>query len=230
VSDDHSIIVICGASDPNHGTFSLYREQLADAGIPLAIIDGSDKPNMNGGGNLGYRVRKFRELANQYSSYERLIISDAFDVTFWGSKEDVISKIPMDKLLHAGEKNCYPPEAHSLPVPDRGPHRYANGGLVAGTPEHFLHWCCYTERHPKYDPDFLDQYFLNLQISEGIGCLPDYRTELFLCLYGGYDEISFTKGRPINNYWNTSPSFVHANGKCPVDDFFTRQRASLLIS
>lgn len=222
----NELIVIMGASEV-YGTMPLYTAQLQAAGIETAIVSCSDKPNMNGGGTLGYRVSKFRELANQYSDYERIVITDAFDVTFWGRKEDVISKIPMDRLIHAGEKNCYPPEACSLPIPDRGPWRYANGGMVAGTPEHFLHWCCYTERHLLYNPECLDQYFLNLQISEEVGCLPDYRTELFLCLYGGYDEISFTKGLPINNYWNTRPSFVHANGKCPVEDFFYRQQASL---
>lgn len=220
------LLVIMGATQ-EHGTMRLYMSQLAAAGIEYRVEDGSDKPNANSGGNLGYRVNKFRELANRYSDCERLVISDAFDVTFYGTKEDVISKIPMDKLLHAGEKNCYPPEACSLPIPDRGPHRYANGGLVAGTPENFLHWCCYTERHPLYNPECLDQYFLNLEVSEEVGCIPDYRTELFFCLYGGYQELEFEKGIPVNTMYGTHPQFLHANGKWTTEDMFEKYRRSL---
>lgn len=228
MEDDLSIIVITGASDLNHGTFPLYREQLSTAGIPLAVVDISDKPNLNGGGNLGYRVKKFREIASSFSHYERLVITDAFDMTFYGTKEDVISKIPMDRLIHAGEKNCYPPEACSLPIPARGPWSYANGGAVAGTPACFFDWCTYTERHPLYNPDCLDQYFLNLQISEGVGCLPDHRTELFFCLYGGYNELNFEHEMPVNRFYGTQPNFIHANGKWDTTEMFEKYRRNLL--
>jgi hypothetical protein len=220
------LLVILGATQV-HGTMPLYLRQLEAAGIEYAVESCSDKPNINGGGNLGYRVKKFREWANRFSNYERLVISDAFDVTFYGSKEDVLAKIPMDRLIHAGEKNCYPADSQSLPVPDRGPWRYANGGLVAGTPEHFHHWCTYTERHPLYNPDCLDQYFLNLQISEGVGCLPDYKTELFFCLYGGYEELEFERGLPVNRLYGTKPNFLHANGKWTADEMFAKYERSL---
>lgn len=229
MASDKSLIVLMGATE-QRGTMPLYLSQLAAAGIDHEVADCSDKPNLNGGGNLQYRVKKFRELANQYSHYERLVISDAFDVTFFGTKNDVISKIPMTHLIHAGEKNPYPPEVCSLPIPDVGsPHRYVNGGLVAGTPEHFLHWCTYTERHPKYgNGSCLDQYFLNLEWSEGVGCLPDYRTELFFCLYGGYEELDFEKGLPINKQFETHPCFLHACGGWTADEMFEKHRRSLL--
>lgn len=220
------LLVIMGASSPQR-TFLLYLSQLEKAGIETHVEDCSDKPNINGGGNLGYRVSKFRELAYRFSDYRFLVLSDAFDVTFYGTKEDVLAKIPTDRLIHAGEKNCYPPESCALPIPDRGPHRYANGGLVAGTPENFIHWCTYTERHPLYDPNCLDQHFLNLQISEGVGCLPDHRTELFFCMFGGYDELQFEHGVPVNTMYGTHPNWLHANGSCDPGEMFARYERSL---
>lgn len=222
----NDLIVLMGATS-SQGTMPLYIQQLAKAGIDHAVVDCSDKPNLAGGGNLGYRVKKFRELANQYANYERLVISDAFDVTFYGTKEDVLAKIPVDRLIHAGEKNCYPPECSAMPIPDRGMHRYANGGIVAGTTACFLDWCTYTERHPKYDPNCLDQYFLNLQISEGVGCLPDDKTELFFCLYGGYDELDFEHGLPVNTLYGTHPNFIHANGHWETNSLEHRHQRSL---
>jgi hypothetical protein len=228
MASDKSLIVLMGATQ-QRGTMPLYLSQLAAAGIEYAVVDCSDKPNINGGGNLGYRVKKFRELASQYSQYERLVISDAFDVTFYGDLDEVISKIPLDKLLHAGEKNAYPSEVSSLPIPDVGsPHRYVNGGLVAGTPEHFLHWCTYTERHRLYSPDVLDQYFLNLEWSEGVGCLPDYKTDLFFCLYGGYPELEFERGAPVNTQFGTHPCFLHACGGWDTCEMFEKHRRSIL--
>ena len=227
MASNKSLIVLMGATQ-QRGTMSLYLSQLTAAGIDHEVIDCSDKPNINGGGNLSYRVKKFRELANLYSAYERLVISDSWDVTFFSTKEEVISKIPTDKLIHAGEKNAYPPEVSSLPIPDVGsPHRYVNGGLVAGTPEHFLHWCTYTERHPLYNPNCLDQYFLNLEWSEGVGCLPDYKTDLFFCLYGGYPELEFEKGAPINTQFGTHPCFLHACGGWTTDEMWMKYERSL---
>lgn len=220
------LLVVMGAT-ARRRTMPLYLDQLAKAGIEYRVETCTDKPNIDGGGNLGYRVKKFKEWAHRFSNYELLVFSDAFDVTFYGTKEEVISKIPRDRLTHAGEKNCYPNESWSLPIPDRGPWRYANGGLVAGTPEHFKHWCAYTERHRFYDPECLDQHFLNLEIAEGVGCLPDFRTELFFCLFGGYEELDFEKGLPINTLYGTHPNFLHANGGCDPSIMFAKYERSL---
>lgn len=222
----NDLLVLMGATS-ERGTMRLYLDQLRAAGIEYHVEDGSDKPNINGGGNLGYRVKKFRDFADRFANYKRLVVSDAFDVTFYGTKEDVMSKIPTTHLIHAGEKNCYPPEACALPIPDVGPWRYLNGGLVAGTPEQFHHWATYTERHPKYDPECLDQYFLNLKFSEDVGCRPDHETELFFCLYGGYDELGFEHGRPVNLVYDTHPNFIHANGGWDASAMFEMHRRSL---
>lgn len=224
----NDLIVVMGASE-EHGMMNLYLRQLASGGIEYVVVDGSDKPNINGGGNLGYRVKKFREVASLYQHYERMIISDAFDMLFYGTKEQVLSKIPTDYVLHAAEKNCYPNESLALPIPDRGPWKYANGGFVAGTPSQILGWCSEVEHHPLYQPNSLDQHFLNILTSEGSphGVI-DYETNLCFCLYGSYPELEFERGLPINTLYGTRPSFIHANGKWDATEMFAKYERSLL--
>jgi len=222
----NDLIVIMGATQVR-GLMNMYLSQLKDAGIETHVLDCSDKPNLNGGGNLGYRVKIFRQLANQFRDYEKMVVSDAFDICFFGQKSDVLAKIPTDRLIHAAEKNCYPDESCFLPIPDNGPWRYANGGLVAGTPEHFDHWCTYTERHPLYDPTMLDQHMLNIQVSEGVGCLPDYRTDLFYCAFGEQGELEFEKSVPVNRIYETHPAFVHFNGSYHPGEILEKWERSL---
>jgi len=223
------LIIILGASQV-HGFMPLYLEQLKAASIDYHIHDGSDKPNINAGGNLGYRVNIFKRLAAQFSNYERIVFSDAFDVLFYGTREDVIARIPTDHLLHAAEKNCYPDQCLGLPIPDRGPHRYANGGLVAGTPEQFMKWCDEIPRQRGYHPEHLDQYFLNVLVSQNSPlCIIDHRTELFFCLHSGYNELEFEKGFPINRMYNTRPCFIHANGGYDPSKMFEDQKRSLTL-
>lgn len=221
------LLVILTASKVS-GTMEKYVRQLDDAEIDVNIHDCSERPNINGGGNLGYRVKTLRQLAERFSHYEKLLVSDGFDVTFYGKKRDVLPKIPTTHLLHAAEKNCYPPACWTLPIPDRGLWRYANGGLVAGTPEKFIEWCDEAEKHPKYSPSMLDQHFLNILVSEGslLGRI-DYRTNLFFCLYGGYDELDFTNGLPINTLYCTFPNWLHSNGKWSPDEMFHKYERSL---
>jgi hypothetical protein len=223
----NDLIVIMGATEV-HGTMPLYQRQLEEASIEVYVYQGLDRPNMNGGGNLAYRVEILRRLAQQFSHFEKIVFSDAFDVTFYGKKENLLKKIPTDALLHAAEKNCYPTECLPLPIPDRGPWRYANGGLVAGTPERFLEWCAKAEQHPRYRPSMLDQQFLNELVAEDSPlCRIDHRTNLFFCLHSGYQELDFTNGIPINTMHCTFPMFLHANGKWTADEMFARYERSL---
>ena len=219
--------MIAGASG-ELGTLPMYRKQFAAAGIPLCIADISDRPNTNGGGNLGYRVKVFRQYAAIYSDYRFIIFSDAFDVTFYGSKDDVLDKIPTTHLLHAAEKNCYPDHNIAARIPGDHPYRFANGGIVAGTPDSYIRWCDEAERHPQYNPLMLDQEFLNILVSEQshLGVI-DCDTELFFCLYGGYENLEFYRGLPTNTLYETHPNFVHANGRWTAHEMFDRYERSL---
>jgi hypothetical protein len=221
------LIVIMGASQV-HGTMELYLRQLAEAGIDTHVADVSDRPNMNGGGNLGYRVKIFRELAQAFSNYEFIVFSDAFDVTFYGTKEEVLDSVPRYGLLHAAEKNCYPDPAIAARIKNDSPWRFANGGLVAGSPESYLDWCEEVVKCPGYDPEMLDQRMLNMLVADDSDlCVIDDSTELFFCLFGGYPELEFECGKPVNTMYGTHPSFLHSNGKWDATEMWEKYERSL---
>jgi len=55
----------------------------------------------------------------------------------------------------------------------------------------------------------------------------DSQTSLFFCLYGGYNELEFNQGIPINLLYETHPQFVHSNGGWPADAMMGRRQRSL---
>src|SRR5580658_1475801 len=103
---NNQLIVVMGSSCVA-GTMDLYLSQLLEAYIPYHIEPITDIPPL--GFNLGFKIEWLRKFAQRFSDYENIVFSDAWDVTFYGTKEDAISKIPTDHVLFAAEKNCYPP-------------------------------------------------------------------------------------------------------------------------
>lgn len=221
-------LLVITACTGETGTLSLYRRQLADANIdfyvePLEPFFATD---------FGATLTRFRNWSTKFAEYERLVFSDGFDVLFYGTREDVISKIPMDHVLMAAEKNCYPDSSIAQSIidryPDRGPHCFANGGLLAGTPKAIYEWSDNLEKHPLYLPCLINQGFYNTLLAEGSDlCRLDYTTSLLYCLYPVYAELEFEKGLPVNTLYGTHPHFLHANGRCPVDEMLQKYERSL---
>jgi hypothetical protein len=177
---------------------------------------------------IGFKINLIRRLAKQFSDYEFLILSDGWDVMFYGTKQELMERIPRDRVLWAAEKNCWPYAELEKVIPDRGPWRFANGGLLAGTPQNFLSMCNLIEAHPRYDPQHIDQGFMDLLLAEGADFFAiDSMTHLFFCLFKGYDELQFHQGRPFNALHETWPLFIHANGHWPADEMFRKYEASL---
>ena len=201
------LVVMPNSTGEQLGTMARYREQLSAAGIDHHV-----QPIPDPDGTIGFRLNYTRVVRN-FSHYRHIVFTDAFDVQFFGTKEQVIQNIPSIGVILAAEKNCHPPECLSLNIPDKGPWKFANGGAMAGTPENILAWCDAVERHPLYRADKIDQGLLNELLAEGSDLAPiDWRTELFFCLYGGYEELEFEDKLPVNRTFNTTPNFIHANG------------------
>ncbi len=222
------LIVIMGASCV-HGTMELYHQQLRDAGIDYHVEDVSHLVANWGGGCLQMRIDGQRMFSRRFAHYEKMIISDAFDVTFYGTKEDVMSKIPDTGWLQAAEKNCYPDISIASRIEGSTPWRFFNGGLSAGTPQAFLEWCDAVERDPAFTPYSLDQQYMNLRLADKSPIANiDSQTNLFYCLFGGYSELEFVNGLPVNTLCGTHPNFIHANGKWDASEAFRKRELSLV--
>ena len=150
-------------------------------------------------------------------------------MTFYGSKEDVIRKIPTDRCLIGAAKECYPwGVAARERTSDDTIWMYANGGLIAGTPETFIKLADAMRNHPQYRARFENQGMMNVMLKEKSEAFHhDGHTELFYCLFDGYDELDFEKGLPVNTVCNTRPQFLHANGHWDTREMFARYERSL---
>lgn len=221
------LIVVMGCS-AIRGTMPLYIRQLSAAGIPVHLEDVSDAANLNGGGTLQEKVNYLRRIANRFYKYRRIVVTDAFDVTFYGSREALIARIPNSGLLWGAEKNCYPDPSIARHIPARTPWRFANGGMVCGTPEAFIGWASAAETDRDFNGNMLDQQFLNICVArQSILCRIDDVTNLFFCLFGGYEELEFRSGFPLNTLCQTSPLFIHANGKWSAEEMFEKHKRSM---
>jgi hypothetical protein len=227
----NDLLVIAAASSDSGGTLPQYRAQLAAAGIPFHVVPLTGPPDATIAATLFY----FRRLAEQFSSYKRLILTDAFDVSFFGTAADVpdtCAKVPLDHVLWAAEKNCFTDPHMATPIharhPERSPWLYANGGMLAATPQVLYDWTLAVERHPLYADFFINQGFYNILLAAGWDqmCV-DWRTDLFFCLHSGYSELDFERGKPVNTKWGTRPLFAHANGAWPTDDMWAKYHRSL---
>src|SRR5208282_365369 len=99
----HDLIVVTGSSIPSEdsrsGTLNLYLKQLTAAGIECFVrpFSPNDLTMCEGGalGTLEEFIGLMRGIAEQFSNYQRIVATDAWDVLFFGTREDVIRKIPM---------------------------------------------------------------------------------------------------------------------------------------
>lgn len=215
------------------GTLDILRSQLAAAEIPHHIHIMPPNPPLGSG--MATKISMYRGWCEQFGSrYDNFVISDAFDVCFFGHSEDeVVARIPTDYVLCAAEKNCYPDPSLAPKItelyPERGPARYFNGGLTAGTPSNIMRWLDAMENHQKYLPHALDQWHGNEWLAEGGSPLfdIDWQSKLFFCLFGGYSELKFGNGEPVNMDYDTRPNFVHSNGGWNNDEMWRKYEESL---
>ena len=221
------LLVIMPATQ-EYGLMRQYIGQLEAAKIDYHVARLSEIPNANAGGTHAYALDFYRRCAQLFGNYEKLVFSDAFDVLFFGTKDEVIWKIPSTHVLCAAERNCYPDPSLASLVRNTLPWRFVNCGLTAGTPESFLKWVEKIEVHPLYVPDGLNQAFFNTLLSRGehLGELDDI-TSLFYCLYMDAGELDFDKGMPINKLCLTRPNFIHFNGKCFHPGVLARREETL---
>jgi hypothetical protein len=227
--DSDLIVLTASTVGPNHpesGTLALYLSQLEAAGIDHYCEPLSEFPA--NGGSLSYKIKGLRDRVVRYLHYDKLVFTDGHDMQFFGNKEDVISKIPDAGVLLGAERNCYPePELAKL-IHNPLPHKYVNGGWLAGSPESFLAWLEAIERHPHFNPVTLDQAFFNRLLAENDPLIQiDDRTELVYCFFGeagSIHDLQFDEqGLPVNTLTLTHPAWTHANGKWPSDHIWARR-------
>lgn len=227
MASEFDFIVIMGASR-SAKMMPRYLSQLIVAEIPyhvepLRIVSPSD-------GTMGFVVDHFSRMAHQFSEYSRLVLTDAWDVMFWGDRQSLSARLSLfaPHVLFGAERNCYPEPhladaiaANYQPTPST-PWRFLNGGCLTGSPAEIIQWCETVQKHPEYDPAMIGQQWLNRRLAENSPLTRiDFRTHLFYCLFREDEgnELVLQDGKPFNSLTGSSPLFTHFNGSWPPQPF-----------
>ena len=210
------------------GLLPLYEKQLAAAGIPLMLNVTGQNRQQNEMWSMEASLSLWRRVAEKHGDCKYLVLTDAWDVLFYGTCDEVVSKIPDKGILLAAERNCFPDAYLANEFPGETPWRYVNGGISAGRPEEYMRWCDAIERDPSYLSGMMNQQWLNhcrLRNSEITSKLDD-KTELVYCMCLESGEMQPANGRPVNALTGTTPNFIHFNGKTDPTMFLWKMQLS----
>lgn len=212
----NEVIVVAGCTH-RAGFLDEYEGQLSRAGVPFHLEHLDPLPSGANSISMQRRIKYFRAMASRFIEYKTIFITDAWDVLFFGSKQELIDKAP-ETFVVSGERNCYP-EAHmSDKIHGNTPWKYVNNGMIAASPKYLLEWADHAEK--TNDLEILDQAWFNRRRSEGSDLAPlDTTTSLFYvvsaCLEDG--SLRAKNGRPWNAKCDTYPNFLHFSGGCPSE-------------
>lgn len=213
-------IIVCSGCTHRSGMLDEYERQLADAGIPFHLEQLDPLPCGANSINMQRRIQFVRILCLKFSgTFDKIVITDAWDVLFHGTRDELIEKVP-DTMLVSAERNCYPEAQYGDLITGTTPWRYVNNGMMAGSPEYLRAWCDEAERTPNLD--ILDQAWFNRRRAEHSALVPlDETTDLFYVVSATREngELKMKNGRPWNSLCDTYPNFFHFSGQCPTDSF-----------
>lgn len=219
----NEVIVVAGATH-RAGLLDEYEAQLAAAGIDFHLEPLSNLPAGANSINMGRRITYIRSIATKFPDYDRIVMTDAWDVLFYGSKRELLVKLGSGPEISA-ERNCYP-EPHLAPrilatyQCEPLPWVFANNGLLHGHPEELLRFC---ERAESLgDLQVLDQAWFNRRLAENTGIFGlDTLTDIYYVVSATQEDgaLQMKDGRPWNSRCDSFPCFFHFSGQCPVDGF-----------
>ena len=211
------VIVVAGATHRD-GFLDEYEAQLAKADIPFHLEKLDPLPYGANSITMRRRIDYMRTVAGKFSDYHRIVMTDAWDVLFYGTKEEILEKVPKKGILVSTERNCYPepdlaPRFHSA-----SPWRFINNGMLCGAPNEILQWCDEAER--EGDLAILDQAWFNRARANNLPWFgADEYTMLFYVVSETLEDgaLQAYRGRLWNTRYNTAPNFIHFSGHCPSD-------------
>ena len=211
---ESDIAIIAGATEVK-GLMSKLSKQLELAGIPF-VVDEQIKYTNPVGRTLGVLVASLERLLERTSEFKYLVWVDAWDVLFYGTKEELIAEVAArayGTILLGSERNCWPDAYLSASYPGKTPWRFANTGTIAGRRDNLMRLVGQIKSHPAYHPDYIDQQWFNHRLLEGWGPLTlDAQTELVYTMFMERGTLEFKDGKLYNPLCGSRPLFVHFNG------------------
>ena len=213
-------VIVVAQITHREGMIDEYERQLTEAGIPFYWHQIAPLPNGANSITAAKRIAYIREMADRFREYQHIVMTDAWDVLFFGTKEELVSKLPENMIVSA-ERNCYP-EAHlTKEFTSESPWRFANNGMLAGAPDKLLRWCDLAERNYSGDAQILDQAWFNRRCLDSHLVWLDETTSIFYVVSAWLEDgsLKLRGTRPYNTKYDTFPSLFHFSGKCDTTAF-----------
>jgi len=210
------------------GHQELLAGQLAKAGISFHVGAKEKDANAEREGHRprrGWRAKLewYRDALRVETRGELIVLSDAWDVVFTGTQEELHAKAPLEgTVLISGEKNCWPDtlRQHEYPM-GATPWMFVNSGGIYGWASDLLELLEWGLEHlgpvaAEDDQRFWTSLFLKGQSPNWM--LPrvklDEECKVFQTMFLGVsDEFGVVQeGRFKNLRTGTLPQFLHFNG------------------
>lgn len=218
----NDVIVVAGATH-RAGFLDEYEKQLSDAGIRFHLEPLSSLPAGANSITMRRRIEYIRSVASNFSDFARIIMTDAWDVLFIGTEDELLNKVGSCVCVSA-ERNCYPEPQYADAIKKVSEEFdrwiYCNNGMLSGHPDHLLEFC--TKAEGLGDLDILDQAWFNRRRAEDSPLFEvDVLTDVFYVVSATQEDgmMQMKSGRPWNSLCDSFPNFFHFSGKCPDDRF-----------
>ncbi len=210
-------VIVVSYTTKRGGMLDEYEDQLAAAGIdfhlePVVLEDGIVSITAR------WKFQFIRAMCDRFAEYERIAFTDAWDVLFFGTKDDLLLKIVSWPTFSA-ERNCWPEDLTSEIV-STSPWRFANAGMLAGSPTSILRWL--ETPCPAENLDVMEQAWLNRRLADHSFPLQlDETTRLFYTVSCDREDgaLRIRGGKPFNARYGTYPQFLHFAGRCSSTPF-----------
>lgn len=209
-----------------------YEEQLRTAGIDFHVE--KIEPLVNGLASMTMRWRceYWKSMCQKFSDYKYLIFTDAWDVMFFGARDQLILKLQhINYPLLSAERNCWPdPESPRSLNWSSSPWKFVNCGMMAGSNSDII---VSSEKFlSKPDLDIMDQQWMNRLLNQSGTTRPmglDRDCYLFYTVSADKEDGSLTMegDRIYNQYHDTFPNFFHFAGPCHPDPFRSMVRGEI---
>lgn len=166
---------------------------------------------------FGTKIIETYNYFKQNPDVKELIFVDAYDVLILSTPQEVEEKIQdRSKMLVSTEKGCWPDASLKYEYPEtKHEWKYVNSGTYYAPREVFMQ--LFESNPPQYESD--DQLWLSLMFLGNRGKInPDYDCEVFQCYsFIAEDDFSYDNGRVRNLKTESTPTFLHGNGKTNMD-------------
>lgn len=215
----NDLIVVAGATHRS-GMLDEYEAQLAAAGIDFHLWPLDPLPAGANSINMARRIAYIRAVAERFSDQSKIVMTDAWDVMFFGTREEVIEKVPENGVFVSTERNCYPEPHLASKFTAASAWRFMNNGMLCGSPKNLLAFAELAST--EGDLSILDQAWFNRNRVSGHPFFgADEYTMLFYVVSATQEDgaLQMKNGRPWNTRYDTFPCFLHFSGQCPTDRF-----------